>query len=306
MGKHILLFLFGCMSLAHSQDMPKVELTSEWVASMQEKISEVVPIPVFVKDKRKVLIFSLHTGFEHWVIPHTRSVMTLLAERSGAFEVEHSMDIGSFEAEMLQKYDVVVLNNNCPERDHRNLFWDVLKEDTTLTKEAQWQKARELEANLLEYVAQGGGIMLLHGAITMHNMSTAFSEMVGGSFDYHPKQQRIHVKPVDSNHPLVAGFKGKGFSHVDEPYFFKNAYTDLNFRPLLYMESKLLEGLRETPQEHIHYIAWIKKYGKGRLFYSSASHNAQSYENTGLLTFLLDGLRYTSGILECDDSPIGR
>ncbi len=148
--------------------------------------------------------------------------------------------------------------------------------------------------------------MILHGAITVQNNSMPFSQMTGGSFDYHPKQQEMHLKEVDKMHPLVKAFDGKGLTHLDEPYFFKNAYYDYNFRPLLYMEVDKLEGLKKEPKEKVVYVSWIKRFGKGRVFYSSASHNAQSLEKPGVLQFFLDGLQYVVGDLSCDDSPIGR
>jgi type 1 glutamine amidotransferase len=109
---------------------------------------------------------------------------------------------------------------------------------------------------------------------------------------------------MDKNHPLLQAFNGEGFKHVDEPYMFNNAYFDYNFRPLLYMEADKLEGKKEEVKDNIKYISWIKKYGKGRVFYSSPSHNAQSFENPSLLQFFLDGLQYASGDLKCNDSPL--
>ncbi|HZJ19243.1 MAG TPA: ThuA domain-containing protein, partial [Pricia sp.] len=175
---------------------------------------------------------------------------------------------------------------------------------TSLTDEEIAKKSPEYEKNLIDYVANGGGLMLLHGAIVVQNNSPEFSKMTGGSFDYHPKQQKMHVKEVDPKHPLVKAFKGDGFTHIDEPYFFKNAYADLNFRPLLYIEVDQLEGLKNPVKEKVNYVAWIKKHGKGRVFYSSPSHNAQSMENPELLQFFLDGMQYVVGDLECDDSPM--
>ncbi|VAW10130.1 Cytochrome c551/c552 [hydrothermal vent metagenome] len=72
------------------------------------------------------------------------------------------------------------------------------------------------------------------------------------------------------------------------------------------METKKLEELKTAPKDTIKYITWVKKYGKGRVFFSSPSHNAQSYENPHLLQFLLDGMPYVVGDLVCDDSPIGK
>jgi len=167
-------------------------------------------------------------------------------------------------------------------------------------------EAAKYEKNLINYVAKGGGLMILHGGIVVQNNSQEFSNMTGGSFDYHPKQQEIQVKEVDLNHPLVKAFKGKGLTHIDEPYFFKNAYFDYNFRPLLYMEVSKLEGLKAEVPEKVIYVSWIKKHGKGRVFYSSPSHNAQSLDHPELLQFFLDGMQYVVGDLKCDDSPMGK
>ncbi len=302
--KRILCF-FLFLTFVHcslAQDLEPFELTEDWLSH----IEELAPLKtsVSMEGSKNILIFSLHTGYEHWTIPHTEAVVQLVAEKTGAFKVTTSKDISVFESENLATYDAIVLNNNCSMRDHRNIFWDILKKDDALNNQQQKEKAVKLEQNLFEYVKNGGGLMVLHGGITMQNNTEEFGKMVGGSFDYHPKQQRISVKLVDASHPLVKAFDGVGFEHVDEPYFFNNAYFDYNFRPLLYMEANELKGKKAAVNDNIKYIAWIKPYGDGRVFYASPSHNAHSYENPQLLQFLVDGLQYAVGVLECDDSPI--
>lgn len=71
------------------------------------------------------------------------------------------------------------------------------------------------------------------------------------------------------------------------------------------MELDKIKMKRKRPSDKIKYISWIKRYGKGRVFYASPSHNAQSYENPQLLKFLSNGLSYTAGLISCDDSPVG-
>ncbi len=299
-----LFFALLCIGTLVGQDLQSFELTEEW----QTKIEKIAPkkARVNTERKKKLLVFSLHTGYEHWVIPHTEAVVRIIGEKSKAFEITVSYDIASFDKKNLKKYDAIVLNNNCSIGDKRNLFWDVLKEDASLTNAQRVRRSKKLENNLLKYVKKGHGIMVLHGGITMQNKSLEFGKMVGGSFDFHPKQQKVKISLVDLEHPLVKAFNGKAFEHIDEPYFFNNAYFDYNFRPLLSMETKKLEGLKTVPKDTIKYISWIKKYGKGKVFFSSPSHNAQSYEDPHLLQFLLDGMQYIAGDLICDDSPIGK
>ena len=276
-------------------------VTDEWI----QKIEKLVPAKPEVQPKKhhKVLVFSLFTGYNHWVVPHTDAIMKVLAEKTGAFEVEFSNNIYKFEKSNLKNYDAVVLNNNCSVGPRRDLLLDVLDMDKNLTDDQRKKKAAELEESLIEYVKRGGGLMVVHGAIVMQNNSMPFSEMVGGSFDYHPVQQEITIELCEPNHPMVKAFGGKSFVHTDEPYLFNKAYSQKNFRPLLYMDTSKLTKKTKEIDEKIKYVSWIKKFGKGRVFYVSPSHNAQSFEDARLLKFYLDGAQYVLGDLKCDDSP---
>ncbi len=294
--------IFFTIGIISAQQLEPFEITDAWLA----KIDSLAPTAPRIKnvDKKKILVFSKATGFAHWTIPHNNAMLKILARKSKAFEIHIGYDIENFEKENLKNYDAVILNNSNPKSPERDLFSDLLKENTSLDDRQIAEKAPEYEKNLRDYVKNGGGLMLLHGAIVVQNNSPEFSKMTGGSFDYHPKQQKMHVKEVNTDHPLVQAFKGDGFTHVDEPYFFKNAFFDYNFRPLLYIEVDKIEGVKKEVSNNRNYVSWIKKYGKGRVFYSSPSHNAQSLENPELLQFYLDGMQYVVGDLKCDDSPI--
>lgn len=286
-----------------AQELKPFPVTQNWLS----KIEALAPSSprIAVKKQKKVLIFSLHTGFNHWIIPHTEAVMKILGTQSGAFQMTSSSDISEFEKENLKKYDAIILNNNCSKNDSRNLFSDQLTEDTALDSEQKIKKAEMLEHNLLHYVENGGGLMVLHGGISMLNSSEKFEKMIGGSFDYHPKQQKLQIEIVDTKHPLTQAFNGNSFEVFDEAYIFGSPYSELNFHPLLYMEKNKITGLKaEDQKNNKEYISWIKKHGKGKVFYSMLTHNAQNYDNANLLQFLLDGMRYVVGDLKCDDAPI--
>ncbi|MDO1513855.1 ThuA domain-containing protein [Maribacter confluentis] len=303
---HILALLF-CLLIGHSflfaQSLEPIKITDNWLAQLEGLIPSPTVKPT---NKRKVLVFSKATGFDHWTIPHNIEMLKLFGKKTDAFQIHVGFDIDNFDKKNLKKYDAVVLNNSNPTGPKRDLFYDLLKNYTSLSEEDIVNKAKTYEQNLMDYVKKGGGLMILHGAIVVQNNSKKFSDMTGGSFDYHPKQQQMHIKEVDSKHPLVKAFQGNGFIHMDEPYFFKNSYFNYNFRPLLYFEVDTIEDVKHEPSNNINYVAWIKRYGKGRVFYSSLSHNAQSLEHPELLQFLMDGLQYVTGDLKADDSPMQR
>jgi len=296
--KHaLLLALLAWAVPAPRTGQQEFKVTPEWKARMEEK----APAEPAVKPskKRKVFLFSLMTGFKHWVTPHQAEIVKIMGAKSGTYEVVESDDIRMFAADRLAPFDAVILNNTCSKGPGRNMFLDVLG------KEKQDEAAR-LEKDLIDFVAGGKGLILLHGAITFLNSSPAFGEAIGGAFDFHPKQQEVVATPVDPDHPLVRAFGGKPFVHVDEPYLFNGAYAKKDFRPLMVMDTSKLDCGKKTKevQADVRYIAWIRRHGQGRVFYCSPSHNAQSFDDPRLMRFMLDGFQYALGDLRCDDAPL--
>ena len=128
--------------------------SKEWIA----KIERLAPAQATVAPAkpRTVLLFSLTTGFQHYVRPYATEVIKVLANKTGAFAVVESLDIESFSPENLAKFDAVILNNCCPDAKHRNLFLDVLNNQVDksiadiglkykdLTEEQRQKKAAEL------------------------------------------------------------------------------------------------------------------------------------------------------------------
>lgn len=303
--KGIILFLLAFPTWG--QDLSPLRFNEAW----KHKIFTLAPEqPRFPsQEKQRLLVFSLHTGFEHWVIPHTEEMISLVAQKSGAFEVVRSKDIAWFEPDSLAQFDALILNNTCSKPDHRHLFWDQLRAQFPLEDSIpMMQKALLYEEHLLNYVKEGGGLLLIHGAVTTLNNSSRFSAMVGASFDYHPPQQLVHVQLEDPSHPLVAGFPKEGWSHIDEPYFYKNAYQNLDFKPLLYFENSQIRDQRKGQElkEGKTYVSWIRAEGKGKVMYISPSHNAHSFENPALLQFFLDGMQYVVGDVSCDETPLSK
>lgn len=290
-----LLLVFSFSTILQAQSLPKVDLDENWKQNIERLAPSKTNFPF--SEKKKILVFSLYTGFQHWVIPHTTEMIKIISKKSGAFEVVESIDINQFEKENLAQYDAVVMNNTCSKPEHRNLFWDQLNIEQDKDSVSLMSKAMELEQNLIDYVKNGGGLFLLHGAVTTQNNSMDFSKLVGASFDYHPPQQTIHIQLEDAEHPLVKHFPANGFVHVDEPYFYKNAYSELAFEPLLFFNNSEIKDQRKNQELTVGktYVAWIKSEGKGKVMYSAASHNAQSFENSDLLEFFLNGLQYVVG-----------
>ena len=277
--------------------------TPEWSADVEKNAPAK---PAVEAARRKLLVFSLRTGFDHKVMPHVDRVFEILGQKSGAFETTVTIDIEMLTAENLSSYDVLVLNNNCSKGARRNLLLDELEGNAKyagMTEPDRQAKADALEQSMLDFVARGKGLVVIHGAPTLLNNSAKFTRMIGAAFDYHPPNQEVTVRTVDEDHPLVAAFRGKGpFIHRDEPYCFGGPYEKLDFRPLLSMDTEGLKDPKGRVGDMPRYVAWIKPHGDGRVFYCSPSHFPESYQSATLLRFLLDGVQYAAGDLKCDDS----
>ncbi len=277
--------------------------TPEWSAAVTKNAPA---RPTVEAPGRKLLVFSLRTGFDHKVMPHVDYVFEALGRKSGAFSTTVSVDIEDLAPARLAPYDVLVLNNNCSISPRRNLLLDELERNKKyggMTAQDRQAKSDTLEKSMLDFIAGGKGLVAIHGAPTMLNNSPRFTNMIGAAFDYHPPNQELTIRTVDQDHPLVAAFRGKEpFVHCDEPYCFTGAYEKSDFRPLLLMDTQGLKDPRGRIGDKVRYVAWVKPYHKGRVFYCSPGHFPESYTSATLLRFILDGTQYAAGDLKCDDS----
>ena len=112
-----------------------------------------------------------------------------LASVKGGYHVDFT-DIRQLAIKgLLDEYDAVVLNN------------------TTNFQEAE---APGVSENLLAYVSNGGGLLLVHSAVDAFNDSPTVQEMNGGLFWAHPWTAGGGdwcFRNEEPDHPLVASFK---------------------------------------------------------------------------------------------------
>ena len=139
-----------------------------------------------------------------------------------------------------------------------------------------------------------------------------FNKMIGGFFKFHwNNPQEITYKIDEPNHPLNATFKKlKGPLVVnDETYTFgRDTYSRQNVRVLTSVDySKMCDEDKKkesNPREdHDYALSWIKRDGKGRVFYMAHGHDESVYAKTPMLEHLLAGMQYVLGDLQADDSP---
>jgi type 1 glutamine amidotransferase len=137
-----------------------------------------------------------------------------------------------------------------------------------------------------------------------------FNKLIGGYFKFHwPDPQLIYVKIDDPNSPLTAMFHGKDFEIHDETYtFVQESFSRSNVHVLTsidYAKMSAPDKAKEVnPRSDGDYaLSYIRREGKGRVFYEGHGHSDRVYAMTPMLEHLRAGIQYALGDLKADDSP---
>lgn len=64
--------------------------------------------------------------------------------------------------------------------------------------------------------------------------------------------------------------------------------------------------LKARAADHDFGMSWLRKYGKGRVFYTSFGHNPEIFSNAQMLQHFLAGIQHAFGDLKADDRPSSR
>src|SRR4051812_30307142 len=136
-----------------------------------------------------------------------------------------------------------------------------------------------------------------------------WNKIIGGYFKFHwVDPQEIVYKIEDPKSPLTQMLK-PGFIVRDETYTYnQDSFSRSNVHVLTSIdydkmtpEDKAKESGQRT--DHDYALSWIRREGKGRLFYMAHGHHERNYAVTPLLEHLLAGIQYALGDLKADDSP---
>jgi sugar phosphate isomerase/epimerase/type 1 glutamine amidotransferase len=262
------------------------------------KIVAAVPerAPAAPEKARKLLIFDVNVGYGgHPSRFYANLALQEMGRKTGAFEVVISRDPAVFEQANLAQFDAVFLNNTVG-----NLFEDP-----------------QLRQNLLEFVYGGGGLMGVHGtSVAFYRWDgdggvdwPEFGRMLGGAGANHREpDERAFMKIDAPGHPLVAPFPKEGFELRDEFYRVGDPYSRDRVRVLfsIDVDKTDLSGKAHEREDQDYAMAWVRHYGRGRVFYTSVGHNPYQFWDPTMLKFYLGATQFVLGDLEAPTIPSGR
>jgi type 1 glutamine amidotransferase len=236
----------------------------------------------------RVLLLTQATGFSHSSIPITAASIHRLGFQTGLWEV-------AGEAGTAQEVRWWTSPDNLKGIDL--VFFANTSGDIGMTDEGA--------AAFFGWLREGGAFAGVHSAASTLQENVDYIELVGAStvdqghvrtslFDHGPERQvTIHVQ--DPTHPACTGL----------PPSFRVYDEILDFSGALREHAHVLLSISRHPSDgHAgdFPIAWTKRFGKGRMFYTSLGHSAEMYSNRYFLSHLVGGMRWALGATPGDDT----
>ena len=204
----------------------------------------------------KTRVFMLQGGGHDW-----KNHLPILGEiltKTGDFEVIISDDMDQLKAENIKKYTVVLFYGS-----------------------GQNFKTPEQEKGLCDFVRSGGAFAGIHSATDSFKKSDAYWEMIGGRFAGHGGG-KFMVRIEDKNHPITKGLQD--FEIQDETY--RHKYHE---------KAKRHDLIRMDRGKEQQSMAWVRDYGKGRVFYTSLGHGRPAWTNPHFQRLAVRGIYWAAG-----------
>src|ERR1051325_5922600 len=219
--------------------------------------------------KHKVLYLSHSAGFKHDVLPLSEKSLKEIGERSGAFEATVTQDCSVISKDGLKPYDAVVFYTT-----------------------GELPISDEGKQALLGFVKSGKGFVGIHSATDTFYKWPEYGDMIGGYFDQHPWHQDVTIKVEDTKHPATKHL-GASFKIKDEIYQFKD-FSRSKVHVLLSLDVSTVDlnakNVHRTDKDFAN--AWVRNYGKGRVFYTALGHPPEVWQDERFQNHLLGGLKW--------------
>jgi type 1 glutamine amidotransferase len=313
MGAVMKCHLFACVPLAAllSAAIP-TPAADQIPANRAKQIFDAAPAkPQATPGKpRRVLIWITrphlmekdpHKGY---CIPYGTAAFEILGKKTGAYEPVVSDDLATLLPQNIKQFDAIVLNN-------ASGAWITptdadMEKDTFKTAGSDKASVEQvIRKSFLEFVSNGGGVVSIHFAVAANRHWPEFKELFGATFTGHPWNEEIGVTVEEPEHSLVAAFGGNDFRIADEIYEYGAPFDRGKVRVLLSLDpARSNMGVKWINRKDGDFaLAWVKPYGKGRVFNTSFGHRTEIYWDPRVLAFYLGAVQFAVGDLAATTEP---
>jgi type 1 glutamine amidotransferase len=262
-------------------------------ADIRSRIDAAIPNkPIAAAKKaRKLLVIESLEGMSHNTIPLTNVMIQRMGEKTGAWTTVFSNDLNNLRYPKVKEYDAIFLNS---------IVGEFLPDPA-------------MRADLVRYVSEGGGMGGIHGTPWASRNWDEFAEMIGAQSAPHRIENGI-IRIYDKDNPIVRPFNYEDLPHREEYYRFEDSGNGRlrwdKVRVLLIVDldekvpastDKPWDGYRRP--DKVYPLAWIREYGKGRVFYNSMGHMNETFMKPEIVGHFLAGMQYILGDIEANATP---
>jgi len=222
---------------------------------------------------KKVLVFTKNgEGYIHDNIQASVD-MFLEMGKNELFTVDATDNSAVFATPALQQYDVIVFSNT------NNEVFDTQAERDGLVK----------------FVRSGKGVVGVHIACGTERNWNWFTQMMGGTFDFHPQFQEYPVWVVDSLHPSMADIPSPWIIK-DELYIMKEMNPAIRVLMVSDFSSPGFKTSSPMPDTFgkVFPCVWSNNYDGGRQWFSALGHDKNDYSNPVYVRHILQGLEWAA------------
>jgi type 1 glutamine amidotransferase len=240
--------------------------------------------------KKKVLAIGAVAGFQHDSVSNGLATIWNIGHDTGLWDT-------------YIRTDTQLITKKKLEGNAKNLeYFDAVYFYTT----GELPMDDEQKAALLSFVHDDGkGFIGGHSAIDTFYRWPEYGEMVGAYFDNHPWGQfQAPIIVEDRNFPAMRAFAPTFVIH-DEIYQPSKEFSREKVRVLARLDENQIDlnhqGVKRTDKDFA--VAWVKTYGKGRVFYSTFGHREEVYDRPDIKAMYREAVKWAMGLVDGDATP---
>jgi type 1 glutamine amidotransferase len=155
-------------------------------------------------------------------------------------------------------------------------------------------------AAFLDWIKSGKAFIGFHAATDTFKSSDAYCDMIGGHFAGHPwGAGGEHAFVVHEPGHRVAAMFPERFRWKDEIYQYDLRTKPENLRVLVSLDMQA-----SHPKEPWHVpVAWVRDYGKGRVFSTNFGHNDTTWKEPMFQKHMAEGIAWALGRFDAPAAP---
>ena len=152
---------------------------------------------------------------------------------------------------------------------------------------------------LLQFVREGHGFVAAHVGLTAFESWPEFGELIGARFDGHPI---VGDGIVINENPAFPATKHlpAAFRFNDE-FYQPSRFSRDTIDVLLRLDVK--QGDPRVHADGDYPLAWVKMYGKGRVFFGSFAHASATWDIRDVQQMYFEALRWSLGLTDAEPAP---